>query len=470
MNLSQLLIALSARRKIIILTLLLTVLAATIISLVMPKTYIGVASVVVNSKGVDQITGSTIPAQMLAGYVATQADIITSTTVALKAVDALKLADSEKAKEQFNDDTNGQGSIRDWLADALLAKLTVDPGKDSSVLTISYKGRDPQFVANVANAFANAYLQLSVELKTQPAQQASNYINNQLKLLREQYETAQSRLSAYQKANNIFSADKQLDVETTRLNDLSTQVVQSQNAMLDANSRENQAEHNPDSSYDIQNSSLIQSLKSNLAAAEGKFADLQTRLAPNHPLYISAKSEVDRLRGQLNEQTNLASSGISSNAHAIQQRESQLQYALRIQKAKVLALNSLRDEFNVLTKEVENARLAYEVTTQRYTLTNLEGQSKQADVAIVAAATPPIKPHSPRLILNIAISIVVGLMLGVGAALALEIIDPRIRSAIQLTETFDLPVLGVIEKSLLAGSKRRKLVMSNSEKESSNPA
>jgi chain length determinant protein EpsF len=401
---------------------------------------------------------------MLSGYVDTQADIITSTGVALKAVDALKLADSPKAKEEFQKVADGEGSIRDWLAEALLSKITIEPGKDSSVLTINFKGRDPQFVADVANAFADAYVQLTVEIKTKPAQQASAYIGKELELFRQQYEQAQNKLSAYQQQNNIFSADKQFDVETSRLNDLSTQLVQAQSAMMDATSRQNQANGNPDASYDIQSVSLIQNLKASLATAEGKFADLKTRMAPNHPLYIAAKSEVDRLRSQLDEQTGLASKGISSNARAATQRVAELKTALDAQKAKVLQLTSARDEFNVLTKEVENARLAYEVTSQRYTQTSLEGQSKQADIGIVSVASPPLKPSSPRLPLNLALSVLVGLMLGMGAALALEVLDPRVRSASQLLSSLEIPVLGVIEKPKLPGTNRYKLIRFGSNK------
>jgi len=447
MNFSQLLIVLNARRTMILITLILTVLATTAISLVLPKKYVGSAAVVVTSKGVDPVTGLATPYELQIGYVDTQADIILSSAVALKAIDALKLADKPTVIEEFQKSTDGKGSIRDWLAEAIVSQITVEPGKDSSVLTINFKGKDPQFVADVANAIANAYIQLAVELKTKPAQQATDYIANQMKQLREQYEQAQAKLSAYQQEKKIFSADKQLDVETTRLNELSGQLVLAQNAMMDASSRQGQAEGNPNSSYDIQNSLLIQNLKSNLAAAEGKFADLKTRLAPNHPLYLSAKSEVDRLRSQLDEQTNLTSKGITSNAEASRQRVAELRSSLNAQKSKVLELNHARDEFNVLTKEVENARQSYETTAQRYTQTSLEGQSNQAGAAIISVATPPLKPSSPRIVLNIALSIVVGLMLGMGAALALEVLDPRIRSASQLLSAFELPVLGVVEKS-----------------------
>jgi succinoglycan biosynthesis transport protein ExoP len=454
MNLSQLLLALRARYKIVLLTLLITVAATIAISAMLPKTYIGNTSMVVNYKGVDPVTGLTLPAQMMPGYIATQADIIKSRGVALKVVDSLKLADNAKVQEQFNAATGGQGTVRDWLADLLLNKVDVVPARESSVLTISFKGNDPQFVAAVANAFASAYLQFSVQLKTEPVQQATGYITSQIKLLREQYEQAQSRLSKYQKENNIYSADNRLDIETARLNELSSQLVAAQAQTIEAVSRENQTKSGSAASPDVMNNGLIQSLKSNLAVAEAKFADTSQRLSRNHPQYIAAKSEVDKMRSTLNEQIAAASSSVAGNARIFQQREAELRAALTEQKAKIQGLNGARDEFNVLSNEAENARRGYEMASQRYNQTSLEGQSKQADIAVLTAATAPLSPSGPRVLLNTAMALVVGTILGVGAALALELLDQRVRSAGQLTQAFELPVLGVIAKSRIVQHKR----------------
>jgi chain length determinant protein EpsF len=446
MNITYLLLALRARYKIVLLALLVTVGVAVVISLMLPKTYKASTSLVLNSKGVDAVTGMSVPAQLMTGYLATQVDIIKSKSVALKVVDNMKLADNPAVQQQFAD-SKAQGTVKDWLANLLMAKVDVEPARESSVLTINFKGTDPQFVAAVANEFAIAYQQFSVQLKTDPAQQASGYINSQIKTLRDQYETAQSRLSKYQKENNIYSADNRADVEMSRLNDLSSQLVAVQGQLMDADSRSRQATGNSGASPDVLNNGLIQGLKSSLALAEAKLADMSQRLAPNHPQYIASKSEVDKLRSSLNEQIAIASAGVAGGSTINRQRENELRAALTAQKARVLELNATRDEFAVLSNEADSARRAYEVATQRYNQTTLEGQSKQTDSAVLSTAAVPGSPASPRIFLNIALSIVVGLILGVGAVLVMELLDQRVRSATHMATAFGLPVLGVIEKS-----------------------
>jgi polysaccharide biosynthesis transport protein len=444
MNFSQLLLAIKARYKLILLATILTFVAALGVSLLLPKTYIASASMVVNYKGVDPVTGMTLPAQLMPGYIATQVDIIKSKSVALKVVEALKLADNPRLIDKFKSVNDGEGSIQDWIAEMLLGSVNVTPSRDSSVLTINVKANDPQYAAKVANAFSDAYLSFVVQLKTEPAQLASGNINTQIKVLRERYEQAQKRLSQYQQQNDIYSADNRVDVETARLNELSSQLVQIQAQAIDANSRERQAQGNANASPDVFNNPMIQSLKGNLAAAEAKFADTSKRYAANHPQYIAAKSEVDTMRANLNEQIKATSGSVVSNARISQQREAELRSALTAQKSKVMALNSARNEFNVLSNEADNAKRAYELASQRLNQTNFEGQSKQADIAVLSPASAPIKAAGPKLLINSVLALIVGALLGLGIALVMELADQRVRSSVHLGDLIGVPVLGVI--------------------------
>src|SRR5471032_2713619 len=134
MNFSQFLLILRARKRVILLTLVVTVLTTLVVSLIIPKTYKATSSVLLNYKGIDPLTGLPMPCQLLPGYMATQIDIITSKNVALRVVDALKLAQSPAVIAQFNDAANGKGTVRDWLADLLLKKLEIVPSRESSVV------------------------------------------------------------------------------------------------------------------------------------------------------------------------------------------------------------------------------------------------------------------------------------------------------------------------------------------------
>jgi succinoglycan biosynthesis transport protein ExoP len=445
MTFTQLLLLLRARRWPIVITLVATVAVAVLASVLLPKSYKASATLVLNIKGVDAVSGLPLPAQLTGGYLATQLDIIKSKNVALRVVDGLKLAASAAVQERFRDATDGEGDIRDWLAEALLKKLEVLPARESSVITITFKGSDPQFVATVANAFADEYQRATIALKVEPLKKASTYINGQIKVLRDNLETAQSNLSKYQQENGIVSVDTRLDVETNRLNELSSQLVQAQAQRMDAASRRQQARGpNAAESPDVAANPLIQNLKASLAQAEAKFSETSEKLGQNHPVYRSTKAELDQLRAELANQVRATSNSVGNTAAIFERREAELRAALQAQKAKVLELNRARDELSVRAKDVENAQRAYDMTTQRFSQTSLEGQANQTEVAILNQAVAPFEAAFPKLYLNAVLSLFLGTMLGIGVGVIAELRDRRVRSVEDLMTALQAPVLGAV--------------------------
>jgi len=445
MNVHQFLLILLARKKIILTTLLVTVALALGFSLVQSKTYKATASVLLNYKGVDPLTGLTMPGQLLPGYMATQIDIISSKNVALRVVDALRLASSPAVVQQFNEANEGRGSVRDWLADLLLKKLEIVPARESSVVEISFKGADPQFAAAVANAFADEYQKITVQLKTEPAKKASTYFNEQTKQLRDNVEAAQARLSKYQQEKGIVSLDNnRVDVELSRLNDLSAQLVAAQTAAMEGNSRQ-AAAGSALSSPDVANNALIQTMRANLAVAEGKFADTSQRYGSNHPQYLAAKAELDKVRGELAAAMGTVSRSVGANAQVLRQRETELRNAVAQQKARVLELNRARDELGVLLKDLDSAQRAFDAASQRFSQTRIEAQSEQSDIAVLNPAVAPTEPAGPRMLLNSLVAILLGTILGVGIALLLELLNRPVRSASDVKDMLGIPVLGTVE-------------------------
>jgi succinoglycan biosynthesis transport protein ExoP len=447
MRLSQILAILAARRWIALWVFFLTVLVTTLLSFLLPKTYTASTTVVINAKGADPVTGQMLPAALMPGYMATQFDIIASRNVALKVVDKLQIAQNPTAQAKFQEATDGKGDIRDYYADQFLQGLEVKPSRESSVIEISYRGPDPGFAAALANAFAEAYIQTSLELKTNPAKQASVFFDNQIKGLRADVEKAQARLSAYQNEHGITSSESRLDVEMARLAELSSQLVVAQAQTYDSNSRRNQLKRGGASdSPEILSNSLIQGLKSQLVAAEAKLSEVSQRLGVNHPQYQAAQQEVNNLRQSIQTEIAKTSSSVGQSAQVSQLREGEIKAALDAQKQRVLQLKSEQDEMAVLVREVESAQRIYDNALLRYGQTSLESQSGQTEISVLNPATPPLKHSSPKILINIVLSLFLGGLLAVGCAIAVEMLDRRVRSADDLTQLMTIPVLAELVK------------------------
>lgn len=445
MNLSQLLLVLKARAKIVLWTFAVVVITTVLLSLILPKTYTANTSVVVNYKGIDPVTGMSAPAQHTQGSMSTQVDIIKSHAVALRVVQNLGLASSPVIKQQFQDETQGTIKIEDWLADLLIKKLEVSPSRESSIIEISYSGADPQFSATIANAFAEAYQEATLRLKVEPSQKAANYLMSQAKIYRARLEEAQAKLSKYQQETGLTSFAENLDVENAKLNQLASQLIAAQAQAMESGSRQNNALSKGDASPDVAASPVIQNLKIAIAQTTSKLAETGNRLGSNHPQYQAAQAELDKLKSQLETEIARIGSSVGGNARIYQQNEAQLKVALAAQKQKVLQLNRARDQLSVLQRDIEAAQTAYNTVTQRLSQTSIEGKANESDISILNPAIPPEKASSPRLLLNTILAIILGAVLGIGVALISELLNRKLRSVDDLVELVGVPVLGVIK-------------------------
>ncbi len=449
MNFQQLIIILWARKVTALSVLAITVLTTLALSLTMPKQYVSTTTLVIDQRQANPVTGLTLPAQLVAGYMATQIDVIASHNVARKVVDKLKLTADKKWQKKFAS-SNSKGEIDEWIADSILKKLEVEPSQKSSLIQIGYTASDSEFAATVANTFAEAYIQTSIELRAQPAKQSSAWFSSQKEVLRQRLEHAQRVLSDYQQEFGIVSADEKLDLESSKLVDLSRQLVESQAKTNELQSRLDQLAmiRKRGGSYqslnEVLSNSLIQSLKSDLSRAESKFAELANRIGQNHPQYKQVQAEVSSLRRKLSREVKRVVDSIPLSANSSKQRDEILTAALAKQKAKVLELKKRHDDIAVFRYEVENAQRAFDSVMQKSIQTLMKSEISQTDVAILNPAIPAHKHSKPRILLNLILAVFLGGILGAGAALIVELLDRRVRSSYDVNNSLSLPVFAVI--------------------------
>lgn len=460
MTLSQLLRLLRARRLVVMLVTLSTFAAVLTISLLMPKTYLGQVAIVIEAKGTDPVTGNPAPQQLLPGYLNTQMDIIKSRGVALKVVDQFRLTENPQLQAQFMESTQGLGSMRDWISGRLQSNVEVIPARNSGVFQISYAATDAGLAAQLANAWAEAYVATALELKADPARRQSLWFDEQLVELRKRLEAAQQKLSEFQRNNSLVTTDGRLDLETARLGAMAAEAVNAQAAMSDAQTRREQLRQALNSGQveelpDVLGNSLLQGMKAELARKEAKLSEMSERFGANHPQLISASAEVAALREKLSAELGRAQGAINQTTEIAERRSRELQNALDEQKQKVLELKRANDERDVLAREVESAQRTYDAATQRGSAVRLESQLDQGNVAVLAPAARPFAPARPRILLNGAASILFGLLLGGAIAVAAELRDRRIRSGADLMEVVGLTLLAELPNVQLKGKARR---------------
>jgi len=444
MSLGQCLAILRARWRGALLVFMLTVVANITVSLLLPKQYTATASVVVDFKP-DPVTAMIYGGMPPPGLMGTQVEVLQSERVARRVLRNLKLADSPQVREQWLQATSGVGNIETWLLDAFQKRLEVKPSREAGVVSVSYKAPDPDFAAGVANAFVQAYLETSLALRVDPAKQYSAFFDTRAKEARETLEKAQTKLSAFQKANGIVATDERFDVETTRLNELSSQAVMLQALASESGSRQAQARGaSADKMQEVLNNPLIGNLSAELSRAEARLQELNARLGTEHPQVLEAKANIASLRARVEAETQRVVGGVGVSNSIARQRGAEVRVALEAQRAQVLRMKAVRDEGLVLVREVESAQRAFDAVVARFNQSTLESQTTQSNVALLTSAEPPLEPSSPKILLNALLAVALGGLLAVGGALLLELMNRRVRGAQDVSATLGLPLLGML--------------------------
>src|SRR5688572_4766926 len=452
MDLNQFLLALRARRKAFILALLATIATAVTVALIMPKKYVAQSTLLVDARDEQAMSpGRVLTLRDRAAYVATQIELVQTGRVATQVARDLKLAERPEVREAFEKDTGGVGAIDVWIGEMLLDKLKVE-NSASNLINVAYSSSDPKFAAEVANAFANAYLTVALELRTQPTREAAEWFDGQLKGLRTQVLQAQGKLTAYQKAKGLIAADERLDIESARLSELSTQLLTARNTTYDAQARYRQASElvqaggSPDALPEVMSSGAIMAVKADLARAESLLHTASADLGPNHPVHQRYASEVQALRAKLVGEMKKVVAALGNSAQQSRKREQELQAALESQQQHIIKMKDARAEIAAMTRDVENAQRSYDAVLARHLTTNIESRAKQGDVALLTPAVEPAKPAHPKVPLIAGLSAFLGLMLAAMMVYALETLDRRVRSRYDLETRLAVPTLGRLSR------------------------
>jgi len=235
-----------ARFWVIALILLGTVAVAGWVTMRTPPRYTAATSLVVDFQNKGPFDELGVARQFASGYLETQVDIIRSRSVAVKVVESLPPPTKAATIAAFLDAdqaSEGPNAVLGSLVVELLANLAVRTSGESQVLTLAFTSPDPRLSAAIADAFAEAYINVSLELQVEPARRNAQWFDGQLKALRARHEENQRLLTAYQREKGLVSVDERLDVESRRLEELSSALVEAQTSKYDVESRQLGSQH-----------------------------------------------------------------------------------------------------------------------------------------------------------------------------------------------------------------------------------
>lgn len=452
------------RRWIVITAFITTVITTLLGSLLLPPKYEATATLVLDYDSSNPMNMGNIPiGGMLQSieYINTQIEIIRSRKIAIRVVEALKLDKLPEVIEAFEDARKPNPlffwrkekkmDIKVWLADEYLSEyLKIEPARDTRYLYIKFYSADPDFSAAVANSFAQSYTEYNLELKVMPFKEAGVWFSEKLKDVKIKADTASEQLREYNKKKGIVSQEGRFyDDAIQRLDQINTQLIVAKGKLNDAKVAVQRIEGSKgayESLPEVISNSFINTLKTEKTKFETALSELSGKAGTRHPQYLRIQAELHTVNAKLNSEIHNIVSAIRQDYTAANERVASLEKALSAQKNEVLNMNASRYEMDSLNRESEGFKQSFDAVLRKFNETALQGDMNRTNVFLIDTAVPPTKKYSPKIMLNMALAVFVGLFLGVGLAFFFDYLDDTVKSREIIERDFEIPVLGLITR------------------------
>ena len=453
------------RWKMVAMVLCATVLTTLITTMLWPAKYEGLATIMLDYDGGNPLnmTAAAMPQQATSiEYLNTQMEIIQSRRIAEGVVNILKLDKMPQVQAGFAQAQGGglfsraqpKADIKDWLYDQFLSRnLKVQAGRDSRFLYIKFYAGDPVFSAALANAYAKAYTDYSLELKVIPFKNAGKWFSEKLKDAKGYSDRSTEQLKEYQQKKGIIAQPGPgqqtvfYDDAVQRLDQINRELATAKTKFYEtkvALGRVENSRGNYDSLPEILANGFVQSLKAEKVKLETELTELSAKAGPGLPQYQRLQSMLDSVNGRLKKEMNVIVTSLRQDFTAASQRVSALESAVAGLKKESTSANVARFEMDSLTQESETYKQVYEAVLKKYNETALQGDINRTNVFLVDPAVPPMKQHTPKIFINLALSMFIGFFLGAGCAIYRDRQDDTIKTAEAIEDHFGITVLGTI--------------------------
>lgn len=331
---------------------------------------------------------------------------------------------------------------------ALLDNLRVDMRPRSYSIVLNYTSPNPQLSAQIANTFAQEYLNSQLEDRFEATRRANAWINERLKQLQKSVQASELAVQKFREKQGLTEA-KGVLLSEQQLSELNSQLILARTQLAEAQARFQRTKQlqasgrGIESAVEVLNSPLIMNLREQEATVRQNMSDLASRYGERHPRMVNIRNQLADLQRKIHEEINKIQGSLENNVAVAQARVATLEDQLEALQAKT----SLSTDANVQLAELERQAQAEKTLYESFLSRSKEIAQMdfaQTDARIISTAEVPLKPSSPKKLLILALAFIMGAGTGVGLMLLLEMMDSGFRTAAQLEEAVKTPVLGLL--------------------------
>ena len=341
----------------------------------------------------------------------------------------------------------------------LKENLDIEEVRDTRLLKISVEDHNPALAMNIANSLAAAYIEFNIGNRLKSSKNTLSWMSDQLYEMKKKLEDSEEAFLAYKQRENLFSVEGKQKVIAQKIADFNDAQLEARNKRLEVDAKLQQLKQTLASGAGILNvrslidSPLIENLNSQLLEAEVEFSRLGKVYKSKHPKIVQIKTKIEKTRRKLTQEVNKEIKSLKAEQAVLLAREKAMEKTIADFDQEALSTNRKELKYSILQRSVSTNQKLYDTLLSKVEESNVVKDADVSNIRIVEKAFLPLDPVKPKKKLNLALSVIFGLMTGVGLAFLLEYMDRSLRTEEDVQRYMDLPVLSVVPEADKAKSK-----------------
>ncbi|MBT0666194.1 chain-length determining protein [Geobacter pelophilus] len=456
------LLAIVRRRKFSIVLPALTIfVVATLTAFLLPPTYRSTSTILIEDQEVPREYVTSTVTGFAEQRLHTINQRIMSTPKLLEIINRFNLyADLKQKKTTEEIVAKMRKDIKfETISADVIDPRTGRPTPATIAFTLSYQGKNPGVVQQIANVLASLYLEENLKVREQQTLGTSTFMGEELKTVQSQLAATDAQISAY-KQRNLDSLPELAQVNIQGLDMVERDINQFNDQLRTLRERE--------SNLQTQLTGLpaeeTSSDRARLGELKAKLNALRTRVSDEYPDVVKLKVEIAGMERQIrssggdpngtrNENPNYVNisaqlNGVRAEIEGVKRQLELQQERKRDFRRRIAASPRVEEGFKAMLTERNSLQLKYDDLNRKYMESKvahgLEKEQKGERFSLIDAARLPELPVSPNIPAILIIGLILGIGVGVGVAALREFSDHSVRDVDLLAKLAGVPVLAAI--------------------------
>jgi uncharacterized protein involved in exopolysaccharide biosynthesis len=335
--------------------------------------------------------------------------------------------------------------------DLLLDMITIRQVRNTRLVNIHVDHPEAVVAQRIANTTAQLFIEYQAEQRGQIDRQVATYLTHELSQLKATIEDSERVFYSFKERENLFSLDAKIKEKVESISGLNAVLTKANTERLAVIATLTQLKSLRRG--DIQDSGelpiqseTLEALRRHLAAANTDLAKSRETYKSQHPKIKTLESVVESIQRNIRKELDNHISHLEGEQAILKSREDQLKAAIAQTERTLHEINRKALQYSILERDFNTNRDLYNLLLTKLKEVDVTGKVRGPLIELIEPATVPKEPIRPMKVLNVALSISLGLLTGFGLAFWREFLRRTIRTPRDVATHLQLRALGMIPK------------------------